>query len=282
LSILAPQDGAVVGGIVYISGELEYAPEVLSIGFYIDDTLRFFKPTEPYVYAWHVTSLPDSSVHQIYLKASMLDEDYAYSETVYVMIYNTTLIAEDFENYTHGEYPALGGWFGIWPGSGYEGTHVDTACGYNSDKSFKLSGTPAQVRTDGVCVNLQNVHEINYECAVMVPEGASAGALLGFFISIDPSLGTILNGMLFDHDDHMIYARGLSPMSTGMSWQNDIWYTVKVFINYDSHTMDVWVNERLLLENVHAAPRDTSDIFAISTEVNGSGAVYFDDIEVYK
>ncbi|MEO0165716.1 MAG: Ig-like domain-containing protein [candidate division WOR-3 bacterium] len=280
IEIINPPNGAVVGGIVEITARVADGGEISALGFYIDDSLVKFFEKEPYSYLWNTIPLPDSSIHTIYAKAELENGNYIYSETISVMVYNILLFYDDFEFYYIHNYPSQY-WFQIWPGIG-ESTYVDSLFSYDGFKSFRLCGSSQWVRTDGIELDLKKLHKLTYEYALMIPETSPAGALAGFFVKLSPTLGTIYNGVLFDFNDSLVYVRGVDPQPTGYKWQKNLWYNVKVHLDYDNLLMDVWINEQKIADNVPAAEKSISDTFALSTEYGIGGAVYFDRIQILK
>lgn len=282
IAITSPSDGAVVGGIVDITVEITDDSDIMTVGFFIDDSLEYFTQSKPYIYHWNTSSLIDSTIHKIYAQVSFNNGEYGYSDTISVTIYNSVLVDEDFEMYFISDYPSDGGWFEIWAGAGINETYIDSIYFHSGIKSFKLSGTSQWVRTDGIQLNLQMVHHLTYECAVYIPEECSTGAIFGFYYQINPTLGTIYNGVLFEYQDSLVYARGLDPVETGYHWTRGNWYIVKVILNYDNGTMEVWINNQKLADNIQPAPREMSNIFALATEYGAGGSIYYDDIKIYK
>ncbi|MEO0226975.1 MAG: Ig-like domain-containing protein [candidate division WOR-3 bacterium] len=280
VEITNPQDGETVNGIVEIKVRVIDGEKISTLGFFIDDSLVKFFEEQPYSYSWNTVPLPDSSIHTIYAKASLEDGNYLYSETISVMVYNILLFYDGFEEYYPGDYPSKY-WFQIWPGIG-ESTYVDSLFSYEGFKSFRICGSSQWVRTDGIELDLKKLNRLTYEYALMIPETSPAGALAGFFVKLSPTLGTIYNGVLFDFNDSLVYVRGVDPQPTGYKWQKNLWYNVKVHLDYDSLLMDVWINKQKIADNVPAAEKSISDTFALSTEYGAGGAVYFDNIKIFK
>lgn len=280
IKITNPKDGETVQGIVEITAEVIDGEDVWSIGFFIDDSLMAFCENEPYSYLWNTLPLPDSSLHRIYARASLKNGDYVSSETIVVIVYNILLFYDDFENYYANHYPSAY-WFAIWPGIS-DSTFVDTNFSYEGNKSFRLCGSSQWVRTDGVELDLTKLNKLTYEYALMIPEESPAGALAGFFVKLNPTLGTIYNGVLFDFNDSLVYVRGADPQPTGYRWERGLWYDIKVSLDYDSLLMDVWINEQKIANDIPAAGKSISDTFAISTQYGSGGAIYFDFIQVLK
>jgi hypothetical protein len=153
---------------------------------------------------------------------------------------------------------------------------------HSGDQSFRICGDSLLVRTDGVELDLADIVQLVYECAVMIPQSNSAGALFGFFVQVNPNMGEIYNGILFDSGDNMIYVRGVLPESTGFSWTRDTWFQLKVVLNYDIRSMDVWLDNQQIANDIYAADRELSNIFAVSTVYGDSGAVFYDDVTIYR
>uniref|UniRef100_A0A7C4X9S6 Uncharacterized protein n=1 Tax=candidate division WOR-3 bacterium TaxID=2052148 RepID=A0A7C4X9S6_UNCW3 len=278
IEITNPQNNSIVSGIVNITAEVIDGEDVLSIGFFIDDSLEYFCTTEPYSYLWNTLELPDSSLHKIYAEASFSDGKYACSETISVIVYNTLLFFDDFEWYYPSQYPSKY-WFIIWAGVD---AYVDTNFSYQGENGFCLLGSNEWVRTDGVELELKDLTHLSYECAILVPLESTTGALVGFFYKISPTLGTMYNGVLFDYEDSLVQVRGMDPQSTNYKWQRGIWYKVRVSLDYENRLMDVWINEKMVADDVTSAPKEISETFALSTEYGAGGSVYFDDVKVYK
>ncbi len=282
IEITHPLDGSVVGGMVRVLAEVTDSDKTDSIEIFVNDVLVSMLDTEPYIHSWNTFALDDSSSHTICAKAFGDDVSDVISDTVSVFIYNGPMIFSDnFESYRVGEYPSAGGWYELWAGAGSYKTTVTNGIAYGGEQCFELRGTSNYVRTDGKEVTLTDVNHLTYECAVIIPSTSSTGALFGFFVKLSPTLGTIFNGVLFDYIDNHIYVRGVTPDSTGYSWQPNTWYFVRVVLDYDNLTMNVWLGPEQIAHNIVAAPRETSDIFALATEYNAEGTVYYDEISIY-
>ncbi len=281
IEITNPADGALVNGLVEITVEASNNTEIVE--FYIDDSLAFTSTSYPNIYLWNTFPLAESSWHDIYAQAYNEEGIGGNVDTISVIVFNdSTIFADDFETYSAGEYPSASGWFEIWAGTDSGSTYIASDIAYSGNKSFKLNGSAPWVRTDGVDLQLTEVHRLTYEFAVMIPASSGTGAILGFFVLLNPSTGTVYNGVLFDFEDGLVYVRGIAEASTGYAWSPDIWYSVRVMLNYDSLSMNVWLNNDQIASNVAAASIGTSNTFAIATEYGGGGVVYYDDILIYE
>lgn len=280
IRITFPQGGSLIGGIVEIAAEA--TDDVVQVDFYIDDTLLYECRAYPFIFSWNTFPLADSTLHTVYAKATDRTDNEVYSDTVSVIVYNGLMIfADDFESYISGTYP-YAGWFEIWMGAGSNHSYVDGSVAHGGTQSFRLRGTQDWVRTDGVELALSNVHELTYETSLMIPSVQSTGALFGFFMLINPTLGMIYNGIWFRQEDNLVYARGVVEDSTGFVWHQDIWYSVKAVVNYDALMMDVWIDDQQLVFDLPAMPSGWADTFALATEHGAGGIVYYDDIIIFE
>jgi hypothetical protein len=279
INITFPQEGALVNGIVEVSTEA--TGDVVQVDFFIDDTLMYTCRAFPFVFSWNTFVSIDSTVHTVCVRATDRTDNETYSDTVSVIVYNgPTLFADDFESYVPNIYP-YAGWFEIWMGAGSSHSYVESGAAHAGTQSFRLHGTQDWVRTDGVEVPLTNIHELTFETCLMIPSGQSTGALFGFFMQINPTMGAICNGIWFREENNLVYARGIAEDSTGFSWQNDIWYSVKAVLNYDALLMDVWIDTQQIVFDLPAMPSGWADTFALATEHGAGGIVYYDDIMIY-
>jgi hypothetical protein len=283
VELTTPADGSLVKGTVVITADVNATYWTDSVHMYINDSLLFSKSTYPYIFPWNTYPLEDSSVHTLYAIAFSTEKDDAYSDTISVTVYNgATIFVEDFEQYAAGDYPALNGWYEIWEGAGDDYTYVEHGVALDGLASFKLRGLDDWPRTDGVDLYMVDVNRLVYECAIMVPDHSYTGALFGFYVALSPTLGAIVNGVLFDYDDSSVHVRGSTDCSTGYMWQRGTWYFVRVELDYANDSMDVWIGDQLVADNIIAAPRDTSHTFALATEYGVNGSVNYDEIAIYE
>lgn len=280
VSITYPLHASIVSGIVRIS--VETSDDVTEVSFYIDDSCTYIGHAAPFAHTWNTFCLPDSSSHVLYAIARDRKGNETYSAPVSVIVDNGNMIfADDFESYLIQTYPA-DAWFDIWPGTGSDSTYVEQGIAHGGAQSFRLCGNNELVRTDGVELMADDLHVLNYEVSVMIPAGDSTGALFGFFVLLNPSLGTIYNGIWFRGEDGLVYARGVAEDSTGFSWYNDVWYSVQVRLDYDQLSMDAWIDSEQVVFDLPAIPLAWTDTFAIATQYGAGGIVYYDDIRMFE
>jgi hypothetical protein len=283
VELTTPLDGTFVHGSVVITADVSATYWTDSVCIFINDSASFSESSYPYIFAWDTYPLEDSSAHAIYAIAFSSDKDDAYSDTVTVTVYNgATVFTDDFEQYAAGDYPLLNGWYEIWDGAGDDYTYIERGVAYDGASSFRLRGLDDWPRTDGVDLYMVDVQNLVYECAVMIPENSLTGALFGFYLELGPLLGTVVNAVLFDYEDNSVHVRGTTGYATGYAWQRNTWYLVRVELDYNANTMDVWIDDQQVANNIVSAPRDTSHTFALATEYGMEGSVNYDDIHLYE
>jgi hypothetical protein len=280
VSITYPLDASVVSGIIRIT--VEASDDVMEVLFYVDDSCTYVCRAAPFGYVWNTFCLPDSSAHSLYVIARDRHGNETYSTVVSVIVANGNMIlADDFESYLPRKYP-IEVWFEIWPGVGLDSTYVESGTAHSGAQSFRLCGNDNLVRTDGVEPIFDTIHILTYEVSLMIPAGDTTGALFGFFVLLNPSLGTIHNGIWFRGEDGLVYARGADEDSTGLSWSNDVWYTVRVSLDYDQLKMNAWVDGAQVVFDLPAMPLILTDTFALATQYGAGGIVYYDDIMIFE
>jgi len=278
ISITYPVNNTLVSGIVRI--EAEASSNATAVFFHVDSVCIDSTRAAPFACSWNTFVFGDSSYHCIYAIVRDRDGETMCSDSVLVLIDNGNVIfADRFETYSPNSYPHAG-WFQVWPGAGSDHTYVTDQVSCGGTQSFRLRGLGDWVRTDGVELNMSSGQYLTYELKVMIPSPDSTGALFGFFALIDPTMGMICNGVLFDYSDGMIYAHGAVEDSTGHVWLRDTWYSVRVTLDYADLNMDVWVDGGQIVFDLPAVPIWWSDTFAISTEHGAPGIVYYDDVKI--
>jgi hypothetical protein len=275
-----PDDGSTVNGILRIT--VDASDNVVGVSFYVDDSCMYYAQAVPFIYVWNTFLLPDSSQHVIYAIAENRKGDEVCSDSVWVIVANgITVFADDFESYMPRTYPDAG-WFEIWPGAGSNQTYVDSGVANCGIQGFRLCGLSVWPRTDGVELELADIQQLTYSASIMIPSVERTGALFGFFLLLNPQLGTIYNGVWFSQEDSLIYARGIAEDSTGCVWKSDTWYSVDVSIDFVSLMMNVWVDSEQIVFDLPACPCNWTDTFALATEYGSAGLVYYDDIKIFK
>lgn len=99
VEITFPNDGSVVSGTVEITADATDDSVVVSVEFYIDDSLVSTDTLAPYAHSWSTGGLVDSSTHTIYAKAYDDEDNEGVSPTISVMVYNGFYEADNFNSY---------------------------------------------------------------------------------------------------------------------------------------------------------------------------------------
>ena len=278
VTINSPVNGSTVGGIIRISADA--SDNVVGVSFYIDDSCVCIGHAVPFMYVWNTFPITDGSQHMIYAIAEDRKGNEVCSDSVFVFVENgATVFADNFESYLPLTYPTAA-WFEIWQGAGSNHTYVDNSAAHSGAHSFRLRGLTSWPRTDGVEVDLADVQSISYVISLMIPSSEGTGALFGFFVLLTPQMGTIYNGVWFNHGDNTIYARGIVEDSTGVTWEDDTWYDVEVSLDFIQMRMNVWVDNEQIVSDLPAYPCSGRDTLALATEYGSAGTVYFDDVAI--
>jgi hypothetical protein len=194
------------------------------------------------------------------------------------------VLTDGFETYSAGSYPAGSGWYVEWSG---ESASVSADRSYAGAQSFRLSGYAGWVRTDAVVVDLSDAAALTYRVAVQCSSEAVGGAEIGFFVRTAPGESWMYNSWHFKND-HTIRVKGTGPriggppepyeVDIGRTWAFDTWYLVEARIDYTTDLVSFWLGGELVAEDMVAAPKDASSIFALANHYGADGVIYFDDV----
>ena len=276
VELLFPENGTAVNGVVTLFAEVHNTVATRT-EFYIDDSLHCTVLIEPYECLWSTYGLEDNSIHEIFVIAYDRDVTIDTSAVAQVTVMNgSVLFADDFEMYMPFGYP-YPVWHNIW--HGMDTAFVTDNAAHTGNQSFRLGGSSQYPRVDAVDLMLSDVQHLSYEYSVMVSD-STTGTQTGFIVFINPDLGAVVNGVQFNFEDGYVHTRGVYDYNTGQPWVMETWYTVRVEIDYDSLFMAVWFDDSLIVTGLHAAPRDTSSTFILSTQFGGGGRVHYDDIYI--
>jgi len=104
VEITFPIDGSAVSGTVEITADATDDSVVVSVEFYIDDSLVSTDTLAPYAHSWSTAGLVDSSSHTIYAKAYDADDNEGISPTISVIVFNGFYESDDFNSYPSSSY----------------------------------------------------------------------------------------------------------------------------------------------------------------------------------
>jgi hypothetical protein len=86
VSIVSPQHGATVSGIVDVTAAAQDNEAVEKVEFYFNDTLTAVVLIEPYIYQWNTAQEEDSSFHTIHARAYDASDNEGVSGSVTVLV----------------------------------------------------------------------------------------------------------------------------------------------------------------------------------------------------
>ncbi|UCG29575.1 MAG: hypothetical protein JSV53_08670 [candidate division WOR-3 bacterium] len=104
VEITFPIDGSVVSGTVEITADATADVDIVTVEFYIDDSLVSADTSSPYGHSWSTVGLVDSSSHTIYAKAYDVDDNEGTSPTISVIVFNGFYESDDFNSYPSSVY----------------------------------------------------------------------------------------------------------------------------------------------------------------------------------
>ena len=190
----------------------------------------------------------------------------------------TLVVADMFEPYDNGSYPNANGWYNMFSGIS---SSVSSERSFWGIKSFKLEGSSNWSRVEAIDVIYDNV--ILYSVDVFIPN-SSKGATVGFFKK-EGNQASSYNAVMF-RNDGTIYTRGTSESDKFLgNYASNTWYNVRVSINFNTNTMDVYIDGIMKAQGIVPKPKSYCTSFGISTnnfDGSGSAISYFDNVALLK
>lgn len=190
------------------------------------------------------------------------------------------LIFEDnFENYSIGTLPL--GWTIVWNGRGDQAQIVTAEYSASGTRSFRLWGQPgwsAVVQREFS----SDAQVIGYEFKILIEERGLSGQEHPAFFKYGAEgnvWGTYYAAVIFDHTDGKI--KGENDVVLG-GWEPKKWYTVKVILNRQTKTYDVWINGTLCGSALPIKAKHPELINALAlTSAHAGQKVFYDDVKVF-
>jgi hypothetical protein len=146
---------------------------------------------------------------------------------------------DDFESYQVGSFPTEGGWQLVKDGMGKEHQKIVDTISVSGTKSLQLRGEASiggNTLTRRPFISSSPI--IGYEVYVYIDEIKKYSW---------PSVGFGVSAMVSFRDDGKIYAWYVEwPYVTSKeigTYSSKSWYKIKVLLNRDTKTYDVWVND---------------------------------------
>lgn len=195
-----------------------------------------------------------------------------------------SIFSDNFESYPVGNLPSSGGWEIVWNGMGDAYQVISDAYSYSPTKSFQLWGQPwwsavvqKRITTDAKI--------IGYEASILLDslgtlDSWTSSDWFGFFNSSATTWGEWWATVGFDHRD-MEIKTGSDSTVLG-DWATQRWYKIKVILDREKITYDVWINDTLVGQNLKT-DTDSYAINAVALKSDHPGSkVYYDDVKVFR
>jgi hypothetical protein len=185
------------------------------------------------------------------------------------------IFSDNFESYPVDSFPYAGGWEIVWSGTGQN--YVTDSVSAEGTKSFQLEGL--SYWSAGVKKNISWLEGsiLVYELYMRVDEiKEKTSAWAGFFDEDwspppwDPGYRA------------KVSFKGGTIYPTGISYEADKWYKIRVRYDTLDNTYNVWVDDELAAEGVQVPYNpELLDSFLL---ISGHGATkaYFDSVKVYQ
>jgi hypothetical protein len=188
-----------------------------------------------------------------------------------------TIFQDNFESYSVDSFPYSGSWEIVWNGMGDQ---YQIICWHSGNKAFQLWGMP------GWSSIIQRKFSsdapiIGYEFYIWIESRSIGGPCTsdhpGFFNEEADVWGAYWATVSFDHSDGKIKAGGIILGD----WIPKTWYKVKVILDRERNLYDVWINDKLVGQNLETG-ENSYKINAIILDADHPGSkVYYDNVRVF-
>ncbi|MEM3698073.1 MAG: G1 family glutamic endopeptidase [Candidatus Bathyarchaeia archaeon] len=194
---------------------------------------------------------------------------------------------DDFESYAVGTFPSAGGWTLVYNGKGNEYQKIVDDVSFSGSKSFQLWGVPGW----SACADkafTPTKRYVGYEAYVMTAGYGPENMAIHFMEYNTPALIASVNFGV----DSKIYSRSYAPewytgippgpvYDLNMTYVANRWYKVKVVVDRNTNTYDVWIDDTL---RGHAlSTQNSANIGGLRLGSGHSGVkVYFDNTKVFQ
>jgi hypothetical protein len=250
--------------------------------------------TTPGAYCWYTTDgtepVSDVELAQPYeipipisstttLKAKAFKDGWLPSATqtgtYTINIQNTILINDSFENYAIGSFPTSGGWYLRYEGMGASYQTISDQQHWSGSKSLQVRGDYSLRAEILRPINVSASDIIVYE-ASFYGSANDNGGHCQLFNPDEGMEGTNIHEVLFHN-----YTITVDGVSYG-SYNNNEWNHIRVKYNQQNHTISMWLNTALIIDNLSFTPK-TFPIthFSITTQYGYQTQSYWDDIKLW-
>ena len=186
------------------------------------------------------------------------------------------IFSENFDSYVNGTLlnSSPGGWVQVYNGAGDAAQHVDNTRAVSGTQSMTLTGTSPWSAMAYHAVSFPS--RFSYDA--MIYSGGSAGQDNGWIGLSSANYLTWYGTVRFSLDGY-IYAWNGSYTQL-MAYTPGAWYKVKVYMDLDARTFDVYIDGTLKGSNISIGFEGTPTGIFLETG-NDYVQVWFDDVKVY-
>ena len=200
-------------------------------------------------------------------------------------VYANDIFSDNFDGYTTGSFPSTGGWVLATNGAGNSHQYVDNTQSLSPSKSLHLMGGsscwgaaahhPANISSHvGLSMYVKVDAKVSCGCT-------DALANLGLWNPSIGTWGTYYASTTFDCDG-MIYASDFQTTAVLLQpYAADRWYLIRMDVNLDSKTYDVYVDDNLRATGVNFPPGSGMPTGIVVGAVHGANPVaWFDNVKL--
>jgi len=178
------------------------------------------------------------------------------------------IFQDDFESYTVGTFPSLGGWVHTLPGGPIE---ISTNHAYTGSKSLRIT---AEIPPGGTAI--ENIYEdyLIFEIAVYIAEeeGETWVALILDYPST-PTMFKFKEGIIF------IGYWDIDFYGVEIPYTTNTWYKLKAVCNFQNQTFDAYINDSNVATGLSTGGLPYAN-FDIGSVLGATS--YFDDVKVQR
>ena len=188
------------------------------------------------------------------------------------------IFSDDFESYTLGTFPFVGGWQIVWNGAGDQYQVITDTYSLSPTKSLQLMGSygwSAVIKKDFS----SSSNKIGYEAYMMYPPGGSPS--IGFFNQYAATWGRTYSYIGLSEYGIFAYESTNEGEHWLMSCSPYTWYKIRVVIDKTTQLYDVWVDDIQRGYNIPIT-YNPNEILSLQLQVgwvNANG--YFDNVKVF-
>lgn len=192
------------------------------------------------------------------------------------------IFLDDFEIYDVGTFPSNGGWELSFNGVGDTSQIISDAEYVSPARSFRLWGKSTWSAVAQKKFTSCRRY-LGYQASILIGSphpGAAGKEYFGFVNRFASPFGKYYATVSFDFDTMNVLSEDKTILG---NWTTKIWYDVKVILDRDAKTYDVWINGKEMGSSLVLREADPNIINALALQSEHSGVeVYYDDVSVFE